>query len=221
MEKSTTLIAPFLSSSLPPETKIIFPWIYFRFKTTDIENKYDLYSRTCANESSMLDGVNYTVSYVPVAGIIYIHIIISIASLYGLVIFVLHISNVFQNRILPNPEERDYLIIPHLYLNLFKIKQPKHQLAPINTKQLYISAIKYIQEKNPTRKLWNELIKYTFIKVKIIRSSYEHTFFPWIKKIYAYFLAVETDDILTAKQKMIFFERMIKYFDTLFEHTLQ
>ena len=49
MEKSTTFNAPFISSSLPPNTKILHTMIYFRLKTTDIDNQYDLYSRTCTD----------------------------------------------------------------------------------------------------------------------------------------------------------------------------
>ena len=38
MEKSTTFIASFLNYSLPPYTKTLYPRIYFRLKTTDIDN---------------------------------------------------------------------------------------------------------------------------------------------------------------------------------------
>ena len=43
MEKSTTFSATFLHHSLPPDTKILQPRVFFRVKTTDIDNKYDLY----------------------------------------------------------------------------------------------------------------------------------------------------------------------------------
>ena len=51
----------------------------------------------------MLEGVNFIVSYAPVAGIRSLHIIIAIAYAEGLILFVLDISNAFQNTILPNP----------------------------------------------------------------------------------------------------------------------
>ena len=47
MEKSTTFSALFILSSLPPDTKILHPRISFRVKTTDIDNQYGIYSRTC------------------------------------------------------------------------------------------------------------------------------------------------------------------------------
>ena len=80
MAKPTTFSAPFLCSSLPTDTKILRPSIYFRAKTTDIENTYDLYYITCAYGSSMLEGVEFTVSYTPVSGMRSLCIIITIAS---------------------------------------------------------------------------------------------------------------------------------------------
>ena len=70
MDKSTTLITKFLCSLIPPETKLLYPRIYFGVKEIDIDNKYDLHSRTCAFGSSILEGVEFTVAYSPVAVII-------------------------------------------------------------------------------------------------------------------------------------------------------
>ena len=78
MEKSTTFSAPFIRYSLPQDTKILRPRIYSRVKKTGIDNKYDLYSRTCAYGSSILEGLNFTVSYAPVSGIRSLCIIIII-----------------------------------------------------------------------------------------------------------------------------------------------
>ena len=114
METSTTFSAPFLSSSLPPDTKILRPIISFMVKTTDIDNQYDIYSRIFADGSSMLEGVYFAVSYAPVACIISLSIIIPIASAEDLIIFVLNISNAFQNTILPNHAEIVYLSLSYL-----------------------------------------------------------------------------------------------------------
>ena len=56
--------------------KILLPRISFRVNTTDIDNKYELYYRTCSYES-----------YAPVATIISLRIIIAIASAEGLIFF--------------------------------------------------------------------------------------------------------------------------------------
>ena len=85
----TTFSAPFLRSSLSSDTKILRPRIYFGVKTTDIDNQYDLYSRTLADGSSIFGVVYFTVSYAPVAGIHFLHIIMEIAYAEGLILFVL------------------------------------------------------------------------------------------------------------------------------------
>ena len=53
----------------------------------------------------MLEGFDFTVSYVPVAGIQSLFIIISVSYSEVLIIFVLEISNAIKNNISPNPEE--------------------------------------------------------------------------------------------------------------------
>ena len=103
MATSTTFSAPFLHSLVPPDTKIPILRIYFRVKITDIENQSDIYSITCSYGSSVLEGVDFTLSYSPVDGISSLHILIAIASEEGLVIFVLEISDAFHNTILTNP----------------------------------------------------------------------------------------------------------------------
>ena len=105
MEKSTILSAPFPHSSLLLDTKVLPPRIYFRVNTTDIENKYDIYPIICTDGSSMIEGVNFTVSYSPVSGIYPLCIIIAIASAEGLNIFVLDISNAFQNTVIKKPKK--------------------------------------------------------------------------------------------------------------------
>ena len=64
----------------------------------------------------MLEGVDFTVSYSPVAGISSFRIIVTIAYEEILILFILDISNAFQNIIITNPAERVYLILPYLYL---------------------------------------------------------------------------------------------------------
>ena len=196
MSASTTFSAPFLLSSIPSYKNILKNRIYFRVKTTEIYNQYDLYSRTCVDGSSMIEGVDFTISYKPVAGIWTLCIIISIASAEGLIIFVLDISNAFQNTILPNPSEIVYLSLPYIYLDWYKIKRPKHPLALINQMELCIQSIKLIQGTQPAGKFWYDLLKLIFITVKMIRSSYDHDLFSWVYKTHKSFLAVETYYIL-------------------------
>ena len=104
MDKSTTFSVPSLRSLRPQDTKILLLRIYFRVKTTYIENQYELYSITCADGPSMIEGVDFTVSYAPLSGIFFPHIIIIVSYSESLIIFALDISNAFQNTIITNPE---------------------------------------------------------------------------------------------------------------------
>ena len=142
MAKSTTLSAQFLCYSLPTYTKIICPSISVRVKKTEIYNQYELYSITYAYVSSVIEVVDFNFSYSPVSIIISLFIVIAITFVECLNIFVLDISNAFENTILPNPEERVYISLPHIYLEFFTRKWPKHPLVPINSKYLSIQNIK-------------------------------------------------------------------------------
>ena len=104
------------------------------WRVADIDNQYDLYSRRCADGSSMLEIVDFTISYASVAIIKSLRIIILIASAELLIMFILDIYNAFQNNILPYSKERDYHSLPRFYLEWLKIKRPKYILASINPK---------------------------------------------------------------------------------------
>ena len=69
-------------------------------------------------------------------------------------------------------------------------------------------------------KFWYDLLKSIFVKVKLIRISYNHAVFSWVYMNCKYFLAVETDGILVATHNMIFSGRLMNYFYTLFGYTL-
>ena len=54
----------------------------------------------------------------------------AIASAEGFILFVLVISNAFQNNILPNPEEIVYPSLPYIYLDWYKkIKMAKTSIS--------------------------------------------------------------------------------------------
>ena len=61
----------------------------------------------------MIEGDEFTVSYTHVASIKYIRIIISITYAEGMIVFILDISNIFKNTVIPNLEEIVYLSLPH------------------------------------------------------------------------------------------------------------
>ena len=126
MEKSTTFSAPILRYPLLSDNKKILARICFRVKTTDTINRYDIYFRSCSDGSSIIEGVPFTVSYLPVTGTQSLCIIIEISYIEVLITFYSDIFNAFQNTILTNPSERVYISLLHIYLEWFKIKRPKN-----------------------------------------------------------------------------------------------
>ena len=60
-------------------------------------------------------------------------------------ILILDISNTFQDNILSYLEESIYLSLPHLYLEWFKRKWPKHALASLNKNEIFIKDIQWIK----------------------------------------------------------------------------
>ena len=78
--------------------------------------QYDLYSRTCVDVSSMIEGIDLKFSCAPVEGIKYLRNIIKIESSEGVIIFILDIFNAFQNSILTELKERFNPSLPHIYL---------------------------------------------------------------------------------------------------------
>jgi hypothetical protein len=70
------------------------------------------YAHTCADGSSMKEGVDFVNSYSPV-GSNSIRLIVALAASEGLQLFVLDISNAFQNSIIFDPMECIY------YLTIF------------------------------------------------------------------------------------------------------
>ena len=68
----------------------------------------------------MIEVVGFYFSYTSVVGIIYIHIIITIGTSELLILFILDISNDFQNTIIPKSEERVLLVYHISTLNGLK-----------------------------------------------------------------------------------------------------
>ena len=67
MENYTSFSAPILRSPIPNTFKIIHLCIYFCVETKEPPNQYDLHSHTCAYVWKTRYGIDFTVSYSPVA----------------------------------------------------------------------------------------------------------------------------------------------------------
>jgi hypothetical protein len=116
MQTTGTFSQPMLRSQVPSGKAILRSRIAFHVKDGDSTNVYDLYARTCADGSSMCEGIDFTSSYSPVGSIDSIRLIVALAASQGLQLFVLDISNAFQNSIIFDPLERVYITLPSFYL---------------------------------------------------------------------------------------------------------
>jgi hypothetical protein len=97
MQQTGNFSAPMLRSQVPAGKAVLRSCITFHVKYGNTANIYDLYSRTCADGSSMRVGVDFHNSYSPVGSIDSIRLIVALAASQGLQLFALDISNAFKN----------------------------------------------------------------------------------------------------------------------------
>ena len=99
----------------------------------------------------MLEGVDFTVSYVSVLGIISLCKLITIDSAEGLILYLLDIYSAFQNIIITDPQERVFPSLPHLYLESVNRKYPNHPLSSRNFKNFTFNPSNQLRKKKPDR----------------------------------------------------------------------
>ena len=115
---------------------ILYPYVTFRLKITEITNNYELHHRTCGDKLKMIEGVYFSISYATVYIINLIRFIISIETSEGMITIMLDIYNDFNNTIIKNPQEFILINFSYIYLKWFKRKYTR-------------LSIYYNQEKEP------------------------------------------------------------------------
>jgi len=191
--KSHTFTAPFPVEQAPPGINILRSVVSHRVK--DLGNDtYDLYSRHCANGSTMVKGLDFKESYAAIAVIDSCRIILAIASRYGLIIFVIDIKNAFQTTLL-SPHERIYLHLPPYYLKWFKETYPNHHLPPVKT--IYIlQSIHAIQGTKPAGKQWSDQITALFKAMGMKKNATDNAVWVSTRGKDIVILISETDDFM-------------------------
>jgi hypothetical protein len=106
MQTTGTFSQPMFRSQVPSGKTILQSHIAFCVKDKETTNAYDLYACTCADGSSMREGVDFTNSYSPVGSIDSIRLTVALAAFQGLQLIVLDGSNAFQNSFIFDPMER-------------------------------------------------------------------------------------------------------------------
>ena len=104
------------------------------------------------------------------SGIRSLPIIVAIASAGGIIIFVLDISNAFQNTILSDPVERVYISLPYLYLDLYKKKMSKTSISLKKSEGIMYPGNKV----NSREKIcWGVLVWITKINIQYCKNDQE------------------------------------------------
>ena len=116
MNDSVSLSKPFLKGNLPSSSLILNSRLAFAVKLTGLQDYYKLKSRLCANGSTMVEGVDFDLSFCHVADTYSILLIFNIAAMLSLRLYFYDISNAFQSTV-KQAAERHYINLPPLYLD--------------------------------------------------------------------------------------------------------
>jgi hypothetical protein len=108
MQTTGPFIHAMFRSQVRSGKAIFHSHIAFCVKDGDTTNAYDLYAYTCADGSSMREGIDFASSYLPVHSVDSIRFIVALAASQGLQLFVLDIPNAFQNSVIFDPLEKYY-----------------------------------------------------------------------------------------------------------------
>ena len=167
----------------------------------------------------MLEGIDFTVSYAPVANIQSIRVIIAIAAAEGMTIHILDISNAFQSTVIAYPKERHYISLPAQYLQWFRRKWPTHPLASSKSSDLVLQCLKSIQGTKPAGRMWYDLFSSVLRSLGMQRSDSDHGVFSWIYNKLKSLIALATDDILVATQHKSCVDKIRASIDDMFDYT--
>jgi hypothetical protein len=87
-----------------------------------------------------------------------IHTLLNILAAKGLTVWVLDISNAFQNAIIFDPEDWIHLSLPPYYLEWFQSQWPDYLLPSLNAKDLVIPCLKSVQGTKDAGRRWYSLL---------------------------------------------------------------
>ena len=145
MHNTGTLSCPLLKSLLPKDTKILPSKLSFEVKITDIAHFYELKTRFCANGSRQLEGIDFEVSFAPVADADSLRFMITIATSEGMIFIFIDASNAFQTNIISDPKKRHYISIPTMYMEWIKERWHNHPILKYAAKDLVMQSLRNIQ----------------------------------------------------------------------------
>ena len=101
----------------------------FRVSLTDVPDYYEMKLRMCANGSKMIQGVDFTVSYVLTVDTDLFRLTVNIAESDQMIIVFIDTSNTFQTNVISDSKKRIYVTLPTMYLEWFRARFPNHPIS--------------------------------------------------------------------------------------------
>ena len=123
---------------------------------------YELYTRTAANGSSQIEGIDFEASYSPTSFWENIRFLLAIAAAQRMKIFTIDVSNAFQTNIEEQQKDCIWLSIPPFYLEWFSARYPDHPLRGTPANQLCLQNIRTFQGTKDAGRKWYRLLNCIF-----------------------------------------------------------
>lgn len=115
MHSLGTLSCPFPRKHIGDNHKVLPPILSFEVKVIDLDIFNELKCRICADESRMVERIDFANLYAPIANKDSLRLVIALAAQDCLDLIFFDVSNTFQNNVISDPTKRHYLSIPPLY----------------------------------------------------------------------------------------------------------
>jgi hypothetical protein len=225
MNRTGTWSAPVLRSLLPPDTVILLPRSVYAVKPSEVANVYDLQVRTCANVSSMIEGVYYDQSFYPVSSIDSIRMMIALGAAQRKTAYTLDISNAFQTSIVFQACKRTYNSLPPFFVDYISLQWTGHPDLPGLIAQANAYAIqnfRSFQGQKDAGYFWCTLLMdYLVNTMGLARHHTDHAVFLWQTPTTELFLALATDDFLVLTDNRDLFLALKSGLEKLFKLTSQ
>ena len=120
---------------------------------------YEIKVRMCANESKMVQGLDFSVSYAPTVDAYLFRLSLNIAVSDGMIMVFINTSNAFQTNVISDPKKRVYTTLPTIYLEWFRARFPNHPLGKCkNSKEMIMQSLKKILGTKDVGFEWYQLL---------------------------------------------------------------
>ena len=123
--------------------------------------------------------IDFENSYAPVASIAHIHIYICIEAAKKWKLYVLDVSNAYQNIIIKDPTYLPFMSLPYKFISWYKRCWTLDPTYKVHQSQLAIQCIRIMQGTKPAGHDWYTLLNGFLLNLGINRSASDHGVYTW------------------------------------------